>query len=90
MYVRAEILSKNKTLGSKKVKYVQRTAKKITLEISGSRKKNYFFPTMPYSLSNCLLAATLEKAYQNCPGIYPQNRYGLMSATGLTLGCLNR
>ena len=45
---------------------------------------------LPYSLSNCLLAATLEKAYQNCPGIYPQDRNGLMNASGVTLGCLNR
>ena len=44
---------------------------------------------LPYSLSNCLLAATLEKAYQNCSGIFPHNRYGLMNASGLTLGCLN-
>ena len=45
---------------------------------------------LPYSLSNCLLAATLERAYENCPGISPQNRNGLMNASGLTLGCLNR
>ena len=45
---------------------------------------------LPYSLSNCLLAATLERAYENCPGISPQDRNGLMNASGLTLGCLNR
>jgi hypothetical protein len=44
---------------------------------------------LPYSLSNCLLAAALEQAYAECPGIHPQNRQGLMDAAGVTLNCLN-
>ena len=45
--------------------------------------------SLPYSLSNCLLGAALEQAYANCPNLRP-NREGLMNATGLTLGCLNK
>ena len=45
--------------------------------------------SLPYSLSNCLLGAALEQAHINCPGL-GQDREGLMNATGLTLGCLNR
>ena len=44
---------------------------------------------LPYSLSNCLLAATLEQVYANCDGFTEQSRDGLMNATGSSLACLN-
>ena len=43
---------------------------------------------LPYSLSNCLMMATLEEAYSHC-SILPPSRQGLMNATGPTLYCLN-
>ena len=46
--------------------------------------------SLPYSLSNCLLGAALEQAFDNCPGLGNKSRDSLMNATGLTLGCLNR
>ena len=51
-------------------------------------KKQMLEMEVPYSLSNCLLSAALEKAYDNCT-IEPQNREGLMNASGTTLYCLN-
>ena len=45
--------------------------------------------SLPYSLSNCLLGAALEQAFDNCPGLLGnKSRDSLMNATGLTLGCL--
>ena len=46
---------------------------------------------MPYSLSNCLLTATVEQIYANCSGIldFDRKRDGMMNATGPALGCIN-